>query len=117
MSENAPPNVAILLARNASHISSWTARPLLPEAKSAGILPPTVLIITCCDTRCQPFEFLHLSPSDALVMRNVGGHVQALLPDIAALDAVVGLQEIMIVHHTDCGTTYYSDETIRDRRC
>ncbi|PQE31963.1 carbonic anhydrase protein [Rutstroemia sp. NJR-2017a WRK4] len=47
-------------------------------------------------------------------MRNVGGHVSPALTDILALDSFVRIDEIMIVHHTDCGTTHFKDNKIRD---
>lgn len=37
------------------------------------------------------------------------------LRDILVLDTVVGLVEIAIVHHTDCGTLQFTDQSIRDK--
>lgn len=111
---SAPPTVETLLQRNESLAKTYSAKPLLSEAKAAGALPPSVLVITCCDIRCDPAEFLQLKAPDALILRNVGGHVGPLLNDIAVLDAVIGMKEIMVIHHTDCGTTHYNDQIIRD---
>ncbi|KAM3078612.1 hypothetical protein ACMFMG_006482 [Clarireedia jacksonii] len=47
-------------------------------------------------------------------MRNAGGHASPALTDIVALDAFIRIDEIMIVHHTDCGTIHFKDNTIRD---
>ena len=37
---------------------------------------------------------------DALVMRNICGHIAPILNDIVALDVFLGLSDIMVVHHT-----------------
>lgn len=50
---------------------------------------------------------------EVVVHRNAGGSVQHALRDIIILDEVLGLKEIAIVHHTDCGTLRFRDEDIR----
>ena len=47
-----------------------------------------------------------------LVARNAGGHASYALRDIVAVDSLLNLQDIIVIHHTDCGTTYYTDEKI-----
>ncbi|EHK27089.1 uncharacterized protein TRIVIDRAFT_121344, partial [Trichoderma virens Gv29-8] len=47
------------------------------------------------------------------VHRNAGGSVRHALRDIIILDEVLGLKEIAIVHHTDCGTLRFRDEDVR----
>jgi carbonic anhydrase len=34
--------------------------------------------------------------------------------DILALDGFVKVNDILIVHHTDCGTTHFKDPVIRE---
>lgn len=34
--------------------------------------------------------------------------------DILALDGFVKINDIVIVHHTDCGTTHFKDPLIRE---
>lgn len=50
---------------------------------------------------------------EVVVHRNAGGSVQHALRDIIILDEVLGLKEIAIVHHTDCGTLRFKDEDVR----
>ena len=45
-------------------------------------------------------------------MRCVAGHPQPVFNDILALDTFVSFDEIMILHHTDCGSTYWTDESV-----
>jgi len=50
-----------------------------------------------------------------IIMRNVCGHVSTALKDILALDALVGgLSDLVVVHHTDCGATMFTDEAVRE---
>jgi carbonic anhydrase len=107
-------SVETLFKRNETLSKTYSAKPLLSEAKAAGAIPPSVIVITCCDIRCDPTEFLNLKPADAIILRNVGGKVAPLVKDIVILDAFIGMKEIMLIHHTDCGTTHYKDQTIRD---
>lgn len=53
------------------------------------------------------------SLAEVVVHRNAGGNVRHALRDIIILDEVLGLKEIAIVHHTDCGTLRFRDEDIR----
>ena len=47
------------------------------------------------------------------VHRNAGGNIRHALRDIIILDKVLGLKEIAIVHHTDCGTLRFTDDEMR----
>lgn len=56
--------------------------------------------VTCADPRSTPETFLQLQPGEGvLVVRNVCGHVAPVIPDILVFDAVVGLGDILVVHH------------------
>jgi carbonic anhydrase len=48
-----------------------------------------------------------------LVARNVCGHVGPALSSILALDSVLTLSEVMVVHHTDCGALLFTDDTVK----
>ncbi|KAL6897020.1 hypothetical protein GGI43DRAFT_428813 [Trichoderma evansii] len=52
-------------------------------------------------------------PGEAAIFRVGGGRVAPLLAHIASLDCFVsGFKEIMVIHHTDCGATYLTEEKI-----
>lgn len=50
-----------------------------------------------------------------IVVRVAGGNVRHALRDILILDSVVALEEIAIVHHTDCGTSHFTNESLREQ--
>jgi carbonic anhydrase len=49
-----------------------------------------------------------------MVSRNAGGHIRHAVRDILLLDARFGIDELVIVHHTDCGTLTFTDDWMRD---
>jgi carbonic anhydrase len=48
-----------------------------------------------------------------VVIRNAGGRARHAIFDIALLDTLVGVAEIVVVHHTNCGLTLTTDEHIK----
>ncbi|MCJ1385660.1 hypothetical protein MMC17_008783 [Xylographa soralifera] len=108
-------SVAQLLERNKGAAAKYQLMPTFPEMAKLGIPPPNILIITCVDPRCTPEFFLNLQPGDGvIVMRNACGHVTPVLNDILAIDTLLNFTEVMIIHHIDCGTTYYKEAIVRD---
>ncbi|HEX4279603.1 MAG TPA: carbonic anhydrase, partial [Solirubrobacteraceae bacterium] len=82
-----------------------------------------LFVITCCDPRTDPAQFLGLGISDALVVRNVGGRVTAeVINDVAYLGQLGEsflpdgpLFEVAVIHHTQCGTGALADDKFRHR--
>ncbi|RQM07163.1 hypothetical protein DH86_00000872 [Scytalidium sp. 3C] len=75
-------------------------------------------IVACSDPRCCPEEYLGMTPSNkAGALRVAGGRVQNALSSLYVLTAV-GTHgrtgTIMVIHHTDCGMCYLTDEDIRE---
>ncbi|KAF2121107.1 carbonic anhydrase [Lophiotrema nucula] len=48
------------------------------------------------------------------VIRNAGGRAKNAVFDVAVLDALVQVTEIIVIHHKDCGLTYITDEDVRE---
>ena len=48
-----------------------------------------------------------------ITTRNAGGNVRHALRDIHIIDTLFSLDELAIIHHTDCGTLHFSEETVR----
>ncbi|KAK3370616.1 carbonic anhydrase [Podospora didyma] len=71
------------------------------------------LIVTCCDPRCTPEEIFNFKSGEVIVHRNAGANVRYALRDIVILDTVMQLTEILILHHTDCGTLRHNDEELK----
>ena len=92
--------------------------------RDAVVLPKLGLfVITCCDPRVDPAHFLGLDLSDAIVVRNVGGRVTPeAINDIAYIGQLAEsvlpdgpLFEVVVIHHTQCGTGALADDAFRHR--
>jgi carbonic anhydrase len=90
-------------------------------AKLTPVPSTRVLIVTCLDPRVEPAAFLGVEAGDAIVLRNSGGRVNdATLADIALIGALaekMGVEgpplEVAVVHHTQCGSGFLSDDGFR----
>ena len=92
------------------------------EAYAAGFdknglpLPPgrRVAIVACMDARLNPYGLLGLSEGDAHVIRNAGGVVtDDEIRSLAISQRLLGTDEIMLIHHTDCGMLTFGDDDFR----
>ncbi len=75
-------------------------------------LPPAkkVAIVACMDARLNPYPILGLSIGDAHVIRNAGGVItDDEIRSLAISQHLLGTEEIMLIHHTDCGMLTFSD--------
>lgn len=80
------------------------------------------IIVSCVDARVHPGRIFGLEPGDAFVLRNVGGRVTPhMLAQVALVQTLVGHQpdtgplDVVVVHHTACGTVRFRDDDLRDR--
>jgi len=80
-------------------------------------LPPSrrLAIVVCMDARIDPAKALGLDEGDAHVIRNAGGRIADALRSLAISQTLLGTEEVMIVHHTDCGMLTFTDESLRSR--
>lgn len=46
--------------------------------------------------------------------RNAGGNVRYALRDVLILDNMFQLESVAIIHHTDCGTTHFTNEGVSE---
>jgi carbonic anhydrase len=67
--------------------------------------PPVkrAIVLTCMDARLLPSRFLGLEEGDAHVIRNAGGRAQDALRSILISQRLLGTNEILVIHHTECG--------------
>jgi carbonic anhydrase len=80
-------------------------------------LPPAkrVAILACMDARLNPHALLGLEEGDAHVIRNAGGVVtDDEIRSLAISQRLLGTEEIMLIHHTDCGMLTFEDDEFRD---
>jgi carbonic anhydrase len=85
------------------------------EKKGLG-LPPArkFAILTCMDARLDPAKYAGLSEGDAHVIRNAGGRASDdAIRSLVISHKLLGTAEWFVIHHTDCGMTYFTDEIIR----
>jgi carbonic anhydrase len=97
---------------------------LLENAKKYGdafdkadlSLPPAmkVAVVACMDARLNPQALLGLDEGDGHVIRNAGGVVtDDAIRSLALSQRLLGTEEIVLIHHTDCGMLTFSDDDFR----
>jgi carbonic anhydrase len=86
-------------------------------AKGHLPLPPgrKVAVVVCMDARIDPARALGLEEGDAHVIRNAGGRISDALRSLSISQTLLGTEEVVIVHHTDCGMLTFTDEGIREQ--
>lgn len=89
-------------------------------AKGALPLPPAkkIAILACMDARLNVYGLLGLQEGDAHVIRNAGGVVTAGdLRSLAISQRLLGTNEIVLLHHTDCGMLTFTDDSFKNAIC
>src|SRR5215203_7478738 len=79
-------------------------------------MPPTkkVAVVACMDARLQPNRILGLEEGEAHVIRNAGGVItDDEIRSLAISQRLLGTEEIILMHHTDCGMLTFSDDDFR----
>jgi carbonic anhydrase len=79
-------------------------------------LPPDkhVAVVACMDARLDVYRVLGLEEGQSHVIRNAGGVVSDdVLRSLAISQRLLGITEIVLVHHTDCGMLTFTDEALR----
>ena len=79
-------------------------------------MPPgaKVAVVACMDARLNPYGILGLKEGDAHVIRNAGGVVtDDAIRSLAISQRLLGTEEIILIHHTDCGMVTFSDDDFR----
>jgi carbonic anhydrase len=73
-----------------------------------------VAVLACMDARLRPYVLLGLSAGDAHVIRNAGGAVtDDVIRSLSISQRLLGTEEIVVIHHTDCGMLTFSDQEFR----
>jgi carbonic anhydrase len=85
-------------------------------SKSELALPPArgFAILTCMDARLDPAKYAGLSEGDAHVIRNAGGRASDdAIRSLVISYKLLGTKEWFVIHHSDCGMEFFTDEVIR----
>ncbi len=97
------------LLRNAEGYSQGFDKAALP-------MPPggKVAIVACMDARLNPYGLLGLNEGEAHIIRNAGGVItEDAVRSLAISQRLLGTEEIVLIHHTDCGMLTFSDDEFR----
>jgi carbonic anhydrase len=99
-----------LLANNEAYAASFDKGDLLlPPAKK-------VAVVACMDARLNPYGALGLQEGDAHVIRNAGGVVtDDEIRSLAISQRLLGTEEIILIHHTDCGMLTFTDDAFKSQ--
>lgn len=84
------------------------------QAKLA--MPPKrhFAILTCMDARLDPAKFAGLAEGDAHVIRNAGGRASDdAIRSLVISYKLLGTREWFVVHHTNCGMEFFTNEVMR----
>jgi carbonic anhydrase len=79
-------------------------------------LPPArkIAVLACMDARLNPYGLLGLKEGDAHVIRNAGGVVtDNEIRSLAISQRLLGTEEIVLIHHTDCGMLTSTDDEFK----
>jgi carbonic anhydrase len=97
-----------LLKNNEAYAQSFDQGGLpMPPAKK-------IAVVTCMDARLSPYVMLGLNEGDAHVIRNAGGVItDDEIRSLAVSQRLLGTEEIMVIHHTDCGMLTFSDDDFK----
>jgi carbonic anhydrase len=99
-----------VLAANKAYAAGFGEKANLP-------LPPgrKFAVLTCMDARLDPAKYAGLAEGDAHVIRNAGGRASDdAIRSLVISHKLLGTAEWFVIHHTDCGMEYFTDEIIRD---
>lgn len=80
-------------------------------------LPPArrFAILTCMDARLDPAKYAGLSEGDAHVIRNAGARASDdAIRSLVISYKLLGTKEWFVIHHSNCGMEFFSDEIMRD---
>ena len=99
------------LVRNAERYADGFDKGDLP-------LPPAlkVAVVACMDARVMPSYILGINEGDAHVIRNAGGVItEDEIRSLAISQRLLGTEEIILIHHTDCGMLTFTDDDFREQ--
>ena len=97
-----------LLANNQSYAHSF--------AKGSLAMPPAkkLAVLTCMDARLDVHRILGLELGDAHIIRNAGGvATEDAIRSLIISQRLLGTEEIVLIHHTDCGMLTFTDDELK----
>ena len=80
-------------------------------------MPPArhFAVLTCMDARLDPAKYAGLAEGDAHVIRNAGGRASDdAIRSLVISYKLLGTREFFVIHHTNCGMEFFTNDTMRD---
>ena len=97
-------------AANDRYAASFSQGNLSPEPSRR------LAVLTCMDARLDPLAALGLRLGEAHVIRNAGGlATDDALRSLVISSTLLGTEAALVVGHTDCGMTRFSNYELRQR--
>jgi carbonic anhydrase len=95
------------LSNNAKYANTFKGPLPMPPSKH-------VAVVACMDARLDVYRILGLNEGEAHVIRNAGGVVtDDAVRSLAISQRLLGTQEIILIHHTDCGMLTFTDDDFK----
>ena len=95
------------LANNARYAESFSGPLPMPPSKH-------VAVVACMDARLNVYAILGLGDGEAHVIRNAGGVItDDEIRSLAISQRLLGTNEIILIHHTDCGMLTFTDDAFK----
>ena len=96
-----------LLKNNAAYAETFTGPLPLPPSKH-------IAVVACMDARLDVYRILGLNDGESHVIRNAGGVItEDEIRSLAISQRLLGTQEIVLIHHTDCGMLTFTDDEFK----
>lgn len=94
----------VIVAANESYARTYPGPlPLRPSRK--------VAVVACMDSRLQLFPLLGLDLGEAHIIRNAGGVItDDMIRSLTISQRMLGTEEIVLVHHTNCGLSTFTED-------
>ena len=97
-----------LIENNRQYASTFQDQdlPLGPALKLA--------VLACMDARLDVHKILGIEEGDAHIIRNAGGVVtEDVIRSLVISQRLLGTDEIILIHHTDCGMLTFKDDAVK----
>ena len=97
-----------ILEANKAYVETFTSGdlPISPARKIA--------VLTCMDARLDIHALAGMKIGDAHVIRNAGGRASDdAIRSLVISQKLLGTGHVIVIHHTDCGMTSFTDEVMR----
>jgi carbonic anhydrase len=79
-------------------------------------MPPGkhLAVLACMDARLDVHNILGLQEGDAHIIRNAGGvATDDAIRSLVISQRLLGTNEIVLIHHTDCGMVTFKDDEVK----